>query len=116
MGYHKSISIILYTFFTHDMPEPLPNTEYISFADDIISFALPPVLINRKMQPKIRNMQSNRLITAKINGKQKQFQIVPISKKKPLISTTTSCNIQTRENSRSDFQKHGHHSKNKNTL
>ena len=23
------------SFFTHDMPEPLPNTDYIAFADDI---------------------------------------------------------------------------------
>ena len=29
------LSQTLYSFFTHDMPEPLPNTDYIAFADDI---------------------------------------------------------------------------------
>jgi hypothetical protein len=29
------LSPTLYNFYTHDLPQPLPNTDYISFADDI---------------------------------------------------------------------------------
>ena len=36
------LSPTLHSFYTHDMPEPLPNTNYIAFADDITQITSGP--------------------------------------------------------------------------
>ncbi|KAF2349357.1 Reverse transcriptase domain, partial [Trinorchestia longiramus] len=36
------ISPALYSFYTHDLPPPIPNTDYIAFADDITQITFSP--------------------------------------------------------------------------
>ncbi|KAF2344965.1 Reverse transcriptase domain [Trinorchestia longiramus] len=36
------ISPALYNFYTHDLPPPIPNTDYIAFADDITQITFSP--------------------------------------------------------------------------
>ncbi|KAF2348383.1 Reverse transcriptase domain [Trinorchestia longiramus] len=62
------ISPALYNFYTHDLPPPIPNTDYIAFADDITQITLSPN--SRNMAARL----TSRAI-AQINAFEKKWKI-----------------------------------------
>ena len=77
------LSPTLYSFYTHDMPEPLPNTDYIAFADDITQITSG----RYKYRDAARNTEhaiqqidefENKW---KIKTNRSKFQIIPISRR-----------------------------------
>ena len=78
------LSPTLYTLYTHDLPEPLPNTEYIAFADDITQITSG----RYKHKDAARNTEhAIRQINTferkwKIKTNIKKFKIIPISRRK----------------------------------
>ena len=78
------LSPTLYSFYTHDLPPPLPNTEYIAFADDITQITAgryPPKYAAKQTQHAIQQINSFEkkwLIRTNTN----KFKIIPISRRK----------------------------------
>ncbi|NJL51981.1 MAG: hypothetical protein HC930_06695 [Hydrococcus sp. SU_1_0] len=76
------LSPTLYSFYTHDMPPPLPNTDYIAFADDITQ------ITSGKYPPKYAAHQTKHAIQQintfenkwKIRTNINKFKIIPISR------------------------------------
>ena len=79
-----NLSPTLYSFFIHDMPEPIPNTDYVCFADDITQ------IIYTKQSPRLHARRTQRAIEQingfearwKITTNTNKFQIIPINRVK----------------------------------
>jgi hypothetical protein len=78
------LSPTLYSFYTHDIPEPLPNTDYICFADDITQ------ITHGKYTPQYAAKQTEHAIQQintfenkwKILTNTNKFKIIPVSRRK----------------------------------
>ncbi|KAF2358123.1 Reverse transcriptase domain [Trinorchestia longiramus] len=84
-----AISPALYNFYTHDLPPPIPNTDYIAFADDITQITF---------SPNSRNMAA-RLIPraiAQINAFERKWKIQTIANKFKLIAISRRNKHQVR--------------------
>ena len=90
------LSPTLFSFFTHDMPEPLPNTDYIAFAHDITQITAGRC----KYKDATRNTQyaiqqiNNYENKWKIKTNKNKFQIVPISRIKTSVITINNKILQ----------------------
>ena len=76
------LSPTLYSFFTHDVPKPLPNTEYIALADNITQITSGGYKYKdaaRNTQHAIQQINDNEN-KWKIKTNKNKFQIVPISR------------------------------------
>lgn len=78
------LSPTLFSFYTHDIPPPLPNTDYIMFADDITQITAgkyKPRDAARNTQHAIQQIDNyqNRW---KITSHKDKFKIIPISRRK----------------------------------
>ena len=77
------LSPTLYSFFTHDLPPPLPNTEYIAYADDITQ-----IITSRGSPQTIANVTCHAIQQIntfenkwKIKTNTSKFIIIPISRR-----------------------------------
>ena len=79
-----NLSPTLYSFFIHDMPEPIPNTDYVCFADDITQITYSHntpsyhARLTQRAIEQINEFEARWKITTNTN----KFQIIPISRVK----------------------------------
>lgn len=76
------LSPTLYSFYTHDLPPPLPDTEYICFADDISQIISTPNYKTTAHNTEHAIQQINTFENKwKIRTNQSKFTIIPLNRK-----------------------------------
>ena len=78
------LSPTLYSFYTHDLPPPLPNTDYIAFADDITQITTGRYKHNYAAQQTQHAIQQINTFENKwlIRTNTTKFKIIPINRQK----------------------------------
>lgn len=78
------LSPTLYSFYTHDIPEPLENTDYIAYADDITQITSGPYKYKSATQNTEHAIKQVNDFEAKwkIKTNARKFVVVPISRNK----------------------------------
>jgi hypothetical protein len=76
------LSPTLYSFYTHDIPPPLPDTDYICFADDITQIISTPNYKGTARSTQYAIQQINTYENKwKIRTNQSKFSIIPINRR-----------------------------------
>ncbi|KAF2345057.1 Reverse transcriptase domain [Trinorchestia longiramus] len=83
------ISPALYNFYTHDLPPPIPNTDYIAFADDITQITFSPN--SRNMAARLTSR-----VIAQINAFERKWKIQTNANKFKLIAISRRNKHQVR--------------------
>ncbi|KAF2345731.1 Reverse transcriptase domain [Trinorchestia longiramus] len=78
------ISPALYNFYTHDLPSPIPNTDYIAFADDITQITFSPNSHNMAARLTSRAIAQINAYERKwkIQTNANKFKLIAISRRK----------------------------------
>ncbi|KAF2355151.1 Reverse transcriptase domain [Trinorchestia longiramus] len=78
------ISQILYNFYTHDLPPPIPNTDYIAFVDDITELTLSHHFHNMaaRLTTRTINQINDYERKWKIQTNTDKFKLIVISRRK----------------------------------
>ncbi|KAF2348211.1 Reverse transcriptase domain [Trinorchestia longiramus] len=78
------ISPALYNFYTHDLPPPIPNTDYIAFADDITQIPFGPNSHNMAVRLTSRAIAQINTFERKwkIQTNANKFKLIAISRRK----------------------------------